>query len=167
MTSTQFSSFPPVSEPARALVDLVRSVDRKQVLLNVKRGAAVAADCLIWAAALTVIAIQQGRKLLPHLASWLRSLADFIDPDSAPLAPPMTARDIPTLEFFQARDRMVRPTPAVPSSDELAIDADLRNMTKPELMAEYGTKSRRLSKEQLIFKIMQRRQTTLEVLSDS
>ena len=156
---TPSPSFPPVDD----LVDLVRSVDRKQVLLNVKRGAAIAADCLIWAAALTVIALQQGRKLLPHLATWLRSLADFIDPDSAPLTPPMTARDIPsTLEFFQARDRMVRPTPAVPSSDELAIDADLRNMTKPELMAEYGTKSRRLSKEQLIHKIMEVRHLCLE-----
>ena len=161
--TTSNPSFPPVDD----LIESIRNINTDQLLQNLRRAGRNATNCLIWAAALTVIAIQQGRKLLPHLASWLRSLADFIDPDSAPLAPPMTARDIPTLEFFQARDRMVRPTPAVPSSDELAVDADLRNMTKPELMAEYGTKSRRLSKEQLIFKIMQRRQTTLEVLSDS
>ena len=40
--------------------------------------------------------------------------------------------------------------------------ADLVNMNKAELMAEYGTKSRRLSKEQLIHKIMEVRHLCLE-----
>ncbi len=177
-------SFPPVSEPISGLVDLVRSIDRERALQNLRRGLATASDCLLWTAAVTVVAIQQGRKLLPHLATWLRAFADFIDPDSAPLTPPLTSRDITTLEFFKTRqvrysatseptcyadlkrDRMVRPTPAVPSSDELAVDADLQDMNHKQLMAEYGTKSRRLSKEQLIHKIMERRQTTLEVLND-
>ena len=151
-------SFPPVDDALRA----IRSINTDQLLHNFKSAAALGRDCLIWTAALTVIAVQQGRKLLPHLASWLRALADFIDPDSAPLTQTMTARDIPTLEFFQDRDRMVRPTPTVPSTEELAIDADLVDLAKPELMAIYGTKSRRLSKEQLIHKIMERRATSLE-----
>jgi hypothetical protein len=155
-------AFPPVSEPISGLVDLVRSIDRERALQNLKRAGAVGTDCLLWTAALTVVAFQQGRKLLPHLATWLRAFADFIDPDSAPLTPPLTSRDITTLEFFQTRDRMARPTPAVPSSDELAVDADLQDMNHKQLMAEYGTKSRRLSKEQLIHKIMERRVTSLE-----
>ena len=153
MTTSQLSpSFPPIDDAIHAL----RSVDRDRLLLNMKRAAGVASDCLIWAAALTVIALQHGRKLLPHLAAWLRAVADHIDPDSAPLTQPMTARDIPdTLEFFMAReiDRMQPPTPAIP--ENLSIDEDLAAMSKAQLMAEFGTKSRRMTKEQLQFKIMQ------------
>jgi hypothetical protein len=155
MTSPPISnpSFPPVDD----LVDLVRSIDRERALQNFKRGLALASNCLIWTAALTVIAVQQGRKLLPHLASWLRALADVIDPDSAPLTPPMTARDIPTLEFF--KDRMQRPAVQLPSQEELAVPDDLASLNKVELMKLAGVKSRRLNKEQLIHRIMEQRKS--------
>ena len=153
MTTSNFQpSYPPVDDA----INLIRSVDTDQLLRNVKRAGGVATDCLVWAAALIVLALQHGRKLLPHLASFLRAVADHIDPDSAPLTEPMTARDIPdTLEFFMAReiDRMQVPAPAIPT--DLSIDEDLAAMSKAQLMAEYGTKSRRMTKEQLQFKIMQ------------
>ena len=162
MTTSQLSpSFPPIDDAIHAL----RSVDRDRLLLNMKRAAGVASDCLIWAAALTVIAIQQGRKLLPHIATLLRAIADRLDPDSAPLTQPMTARDIPdTLEYFQARsvDRMKPPVVNTPTDAELAIDADLVDLAKSDLMRIYGTKSRRMTKEQLIHKITERRLITLE-----
>ena len=157
MTSPPISnpSFPPVDD----LVDLVRSVDRERLLQNLRRAGAVGTDCLIWAAALTVIAVQQGRKLLPHLASWLRALADVIDPDSAPLTPPMTARDIPTLVFFAHRDRLEKPAVQLPSPEELAVPDDLASLSKVELMKLAGVKSRRLNKEQLVFRIMEQRKS--------
>ena len=60
-------------------------------------------------------------------------------------------------------DRMVRPKPPALSDAELAIDADLAVMSKRQLMAEYGTKSRRMTKETLVHKIMERRLTNLEM----
>ena len=151
-------SFPPLSEPLDGLRSYLSRVDVKTTLQNFKSAAALGRDCPIWAIAIAVVAVERGRELLPHLATALRLLADAIDPDSAPLTPPMTARDIPdTLEFFTQRDRMVRPKPTVPPATELAVDADLQTMTNKELMAEYGTKSRRLNKEQLIFKITEAR----------
>ena len=162
MTTSNFQpSYPPVDDA----INLIRSVDTDQLLRNVKRAGGVATDCLVWAAALIVLALQHGRKLLPHLASFLRAVADHIDPDSAPLTQPMTARDIPdTLEYFQARsvDRMKPPVVDTPTDAELAIDADLVDLPKTQLMAIYGTKSRRMTKEQLIHKITERRLITLE-----
>ena len=152
--TTSNPSFPPIDDA----IDAISNINTDQLLRNVKRAGRVATDCLIWAAAITVVTAQYARKLLPYLAIGLRALADLIDPDSAPLTQPMTARDIPdTLEFFTQRDRMVRPKPTVPPATELAVDADLQTMTHKELMAEYGTKSRRLNKEQLIFKITEAR----------
>ena len=152
--TTSNPSFPPADD----LIAAVRSIDVKTALQNFKSAAALGRDYLIWAVAITVVTVQYARKLLPHLAIGLRALADFIDPDSAPLTQPMTARDIPdTLAYFTQRDRMVRPKPTIPPANELAVDADLQAMTHKELMAEYGTKSRRLNKEQLIFKITEAR----------
>ena len=156
-TSNSYPSYPPADD----LIAAVRSINVKTALQNFKSAAALGRDCLIWAVAITVVIVQHARKQLPALAAGLRALADAIDPDSAPLTPPMTARDLPeridTIEYFTQRDRMVRPTPTVPSTAELAVDADLQAMTHKELMAEYGTKSRRLNKEQLIFKITEAR----------
>ena len=151
-------SFPPLSEPLDGLRSHLSRVDVKTTLQNFKSAAALGRDCLIWAVAIAVVAIERGRELLPHLASALRLLADAIDPDSAPLTPPMTARDIPdTLAYFTQRDRMVRPKPTIPSPEELAMPENLATLTKKELMALAGTKSRRLSKEQLVFKIEEAR----------
>ena len=154
--TTSNPSFPPADD----LIAAVRSIDVKTALQNFKTAGRNATDCLIWAAAITVVTVQYARKLLPHLAIGLRALADLIDPDSAPLTPPMTARDIPdTLEFFTQRDRMVRPEPTVPPAEELAIPENLATKTKVELMALAGTTSRRLNKEQLIFKIEEARRS--------
>lgn len=163
--TTAYPSFPPLEEPASALWRAASRIDRPRLYKTTRRGLAIASNCLIWAVALAVIAARLIKQAAPHVATFLRVLADHIDPDSAPLTPSMTARDLPdTLEFFQARhiDRMPKPKPVVPTDDELAIDADLVDLTKPALMALYGTKSRRFNKEQLIYKIMERRRTNLE-----
>ena len=154
--TTSNPSFPPIDDA----IDAISNINTDQLLRNVKRAGRVATDCLIWAAAITVVTAQYARKLLPYLAIGLRALADLIDPDSAPLTQPMTARDIPdTLEFFTQRDRMVRPKPTIPPAEELAIPENLATKTKVELMALAGTTSRRLNKEQLIFKIEEARRS--------
>lgn len=164
--TTAYPSFPPLEEPASALWRAASRIDRQRLYKSTRRGLAIASNCLVWTVALAVTTARLIKQAAPHLATFLRALADRIDPDSAPLTQPMTARDIPnTLEFFQARhiDRMPKPKPAVPTDDELAIDADLVDLTKPALMKIYGTKSRRMTKATLIHKIMERRRTNLEM----
>ena len=158
-------SFPPVSEPLDAVIKAVRNIDSEQLYRTSRRGLAAASNCLVWAAALTVVFYRLAKQAMPHIAAFLRALADRIDPDSAPLTQPMTARDLPdTLEYFQARsvDRMKPPVVNTPTDAELAIDADLVDLAKADLMRIYGTKSRRMTKEQLIHKITERRLITLE-----
>ena len=151
MTTTTFpTSFPPVDDAIR----LIRTFPVKRASHNFMRAATTVA---LWTVALAVVSARLIRQAAPHIAAFLRAVADHID------SQPMTARHVPdTLEYFQARsiDRMVKPKAESPV--DLAIDADLREMTKPQLMAEYGTKSRRMTKETLIHKIMERRLVSIE-----
>jgi hypothetical protein len=147
------ASFPPVDDAIR----LIRTISVKRALHNFMRAGHVVTNCLIWTVALAVVSARLIRQAAPHIAALLRTVSDHLDPQ------PMTTRDVPdTLEFFRAQsiDRMVKPK--VKPNVDLSIDADLREMNKPQLMSLYGTKSRRMTKETLIHKIMQRRLTNLE-----
>ena len=157
MTVSNF--FPPVSEPIRS-IDWVKT---RQLCLTSWR---TLVTVTIWAVAITHAAGARTRQLWDHispaLASLMRTLADRMDPATAPLFEPITAADIEAMHRDQLlkiqKPRTDRPEQELPSSDELAkvgdiLAKDLLAKPKAELMKLAGTKSRQYTKEQLVSRI--------------
>lgn len=134
MTTSNLRSFPPADD----LIHLLRSTDYAAALDRI-------ITALLVVIAVVHICCMRLNALRPHLVRLLRVLIAMVNNHPNTL------------------DRMVRPKPPALSDAELAIDADLAVMSKRQLMAEYGTKSRRMTKETLVHKIMERRLTNLEM----
>ena len=156
--TTLTPSFPPISEP---LARLQRINWRKvrQVCLTSWSHLVTA---LIWTAAVVHTLAQATprvwARISPVLARACRSIADRIDPATAPLFDPITTEDIDAMErmdLFVTLKREATPvvTPDAWTSVGDVLHKDLMAKPKAELMKLAGTKSRQYTKEQLIARI--------------
>ena len=162
MTTSQFSSFPPISEPVAALrQSLGQPIDWIKVRRMCRTSWDTVVTAAIWAAAVLTVVIQMLGKAwarcAPTLAAVMRHVSERIDPATAPLFAPITAADIDTmdrLELFKTLRANAHIPACEDTGDVNGIQAsELMTKTKAELMKLAGVKSRGYTKEQLVARL--------------